>query len=455
MGHEIFTAGSIKEGEGILEGQSIDLLFLDVRLPDGNGLELLSSIRAIPSAPEVIIITGAGDVNGAELAIKNGAWDYLQKPIARNEITLQVTRALEYHEKKQNFPSHVSLNRDDIVGNSPSLCKCLDQIAACAATDTTVLLTGETGTGKELFARAIHANSKRSKQPFIVVDCAGLPEKLIESILFGHIRGAFTGADINQKGLIEQADGGTLFLDEVGELPLESQKTFLRVLQEKIYRPLGKGKEVSSNFRLIAATNRDLHAMVGQNHFRSDLFYRLNGFNIHLPPLRERQEDIEKLAMTFIFSICCREKIPVKGVIPETLQILFHHSWPGNVRELKQTLEKAILADPKAPVLYPIHIPSEMRLNHISTLVARKQLHSAYTGKTIIGNGPDEVAPLPTFKEYRKLYQREMEGRYFQRLMHTSSGNIAKACKISGLSRSRLYDLLKLHSLLCRSLSES
>jgi len=326
MGHEIFTAGSISEGKAILSAESIDLLFLDVRLPDGNGLDLLSFVREIPSAPEVIIITGAGDLNGAELAIKNGAWDYLQKPIARQEITLQVKRALEYHEKKHQVPSHVSLNRDDIVGKSPQLCKCLDQIAACASTDTTVLLTGETGTGKELFARAIHANSNRSRQPFIVVDCAGLPEKLIESILFGHIKGAFTGADTNQKGLIEQADGGTLFLDEVGELPLDSQKSFLRVLQEKIYRPLGKGKEVSSNFRLIAATNRDLHAMVGQKNFRSDLFYRLNGFNIHLPPLRERPEDIEKIAMSFIFSICRREKIPVKGVIPQTLQVLIQYS---------------------------------------------------------------------------------------------------------------------------------
>lgn len=455
MCHEVFVAGSISEGKSILSAESIDLLFLDVRLPDGNGLDLLSFVREIPSAPEVIVITGAGDPNGAELAITNGAWDYLQKPIARQEITLQVKRALEYHEKKQQFPLHVSLNRDDIVGKSPQLCKCLDQIAACASTDTTVLLTGETGTGKELFARAIQANSKRSRQPFIVVDCASLPEKLIESILFGHIKGAFTGADTNQKGLIEQANGGTLFLDEVGELPLESQKSFLRVLQEKIYRPLGKGKEVSSNFRLIAATNRDLHVMVRQNKFRSDLFYRLNGFNIHLPPLRERPEDIEKIAMSFIFSICSRQKIPVKGVIPETLQVLSHYSWPGNVRELKQILEKAIFADPKAPVLYPIHLPSEIRLNHIHSLVSQKQLHTSATTEPSTANNPDELDILPTFKEYRKLYQQDMEGRYLQRLMSESSCNIVVACRISGLSRSRLYDLLKSHSLLYRTASES
>ena len=242
MGHEIFTAGSLREGKAIVSTEHLDLIFLDVRLPDGNGLDLLPEVRDTPVAPEVIIITGAGDVNGAELAIKNGAWDYLQKPIARQELILQVNRALEYHVKKHQAPSHISLNRDDIVGKSAALCACLDQIAACAGTDTTVLLTGETGTGKELFARAIHANSNRAKKPFIVVDCAGLPEKLIESILFGHVKGAFTGADTSQKGLVEQADGGTLFLDEVGELPLESQKTFLRVLQEKIYRPLGKAK---------------------------------------------------------------------------------------------------------------------------------------------------------------------------------------------------------------------
>jgi two-component system NtrC family response regulator len=400
MGHDVFTAESIREGTTILHTEPIDLLFLDVRLPDGNGLDLLPMIRNLASAPEVIIITGMGDVTGAELAIKNGAWDYLQKPLSRHEITLQVKRALEYHEKKLRLQSHVNLKRDNIVGKSPALNQCLDQVAACAWTDSTVLLTGETGTGKELFARAIHENSKRANKPFIVVDCASLPEKLIESILFGHVKGAFTGAANNQKGLIEQADGGTLFLDEIGELPLESQKTFLRVLQEKIYRPLGRSQELTSNFRLIAATNRDLSVMVEENMFRNDLFFRLNGFAIHLPSLRERKEDIEKIAMIFIFSACRRENFPVKGVVVETIEALRHYSWPGNVRELKQAVEKAVLADPKAPIIYPIHLPAEIRLNHIHSQVSRKQVHSPDTAETSTANFLDGSGIFLKFKEY-------------------------------------------------------
>lgn len=451
MGHEIFTAGSIGEGRTILRTEHIDLLFLDVRLPDGNGLDLFSVIRDMPSAPEVIIITGMGDANGAELAIKNGAWNYLQKPLARQEITLQVKRALEYHATKQQLPSHVSLKRDDIIGKSQPLCKCLDQIAACAGTDTTVLLTGETGTGKELFARAIHANSNRADKQFVVVDCGSLPEKLIESILFGHVKGAFTGADRAQKGLIEQSDGGTLFLDEVGELPLESQKNFLRVLQEQVYRPLGKNEEMSCDFRVVAATNRDLSVMVDKNLFRGDLYYRLKGFHIQLPPLRERKEDIEKLTMDFIFSLCRREKIPVKGVVQETIEDLLCYSWPGNVRELKQTLEKAILSDPKASALYSIHLPPEIRLNRIRSQVSSKQVHSNEPIETSSVDRFQELDILPEFKEYRKIQLKAVERRYLKRLMQETNGNIITACKLSGLSRSRLYDLLKSHSLVTAS----
>ena len=231
------------------------------------------------------------------------------------------------------------------------------------------LSLGETGTGKELFARAIHINSRRANQPFVVVDCTSLPKDLVESILFGHAKGSFTGANTESKGLIEQADGGTLFLDEAGELPLETQKSFLRVLQERVYRPVGKGKEQKSNFRLVAATNRDLCAMVEEGTFRSDLFFRLNTFNIHLPPLRERERDVEKLVMSFVFTLCRRNKLPIKGVVPETLEVLSAYSWPGNVRELENTLEKAILADPLDPVLYPDPPPSGNSALHAFALV--------------------------------------------------------------------------------------
>jgi len=447
LGHEAEVADSIEAGKLLLNRGAVDLVFLDVRLPDGNGLDFLPYIQRLPSAPEVIIITGMGDADGAELAIKNGAWDYLQKPLSRQEIILHIRRALEYHDKKLLRSSHINLKRDEIVGKSKAISACLDQIAHCAGTDTGVLITGETGTGKELFARAIHANSPRAEGPFVVVDCASLPEQLVESLLFGHVKGAFTGAGCDQKGLIEQADGGTLFLDEAGELPLDTQKSFLRVLQERAFRPVGKDREQQSNFRLVAATNRDLAERVRHDLFRSDLYYRLNTFSIHLPPLREREQDIEKLTMSFVFSICRQHRLPIKGVVPETLETLAAYPWPGNVRELKNTLEQAILADPGDPVLYPIHLPPEIRLCRIRTMVAQKHtppLAGISPPLADRGRWPETLPPL---KEYRRILTNDIEKHYLQQLMRTSGGDIAKACTISGVSRSRLYDLLKHHAL--------
>lgn len=447
LGHEALVAGSLEEGKALLAIQQPDLVFLDVRLPDGNGLATLPDIQGLPSSPEVIIITGMGDANGAELAIKNGAWDYLQKPLSRHEIILHIQRALEYHEKKNQRSSHINLKRDEIIGKSRALCDCLDLVANCSRTDIGVLITGDTGTGKELFARAIHANSKRAEGPFVVVDCASLAGNLVESILFGHAKGSFTGANSDHKGLVEQADGGTLFLDEAGELPLEMQKSFLRVLQERVFRPVGKERELKSNFRLISATNRDLEIMVKAGLFRSDLYFRLNTFNIKLPPLRERGQDVEELTMALVFSICRRNRLHIKGVVPETLSALASYPWPGNVRELENTLEKAILANPKDPILYPIHLPQEIRLYQIRSMVSQKHAQ-APTGTS--QQWTDEnfcLEAMQPFKEYRRTLTNDIEKQYLQRLLKETNGDIAKACTISQLSRSRLYDLLKLHSL--------
>lgn len=447
LGHDAEVADSIEAGKLLLNRGGTDLVFLDVRLPDGNGLDFLPFIQQLPSIPEVIIITGMGDADGAELAIKNGAWDYLQKPISRQELILHVRRALEYHDKKIRRSSHINLKRDEIVGKSKAINACLDKIAHCAGTDAGVLLTGETGTGKELFARAIHANSHRAKGPFVVVDCSSLPEHLVESLLFGHVKGAFTSASSAQKGLIEQANGGTLFLDEAGELPLNTQKSFLRVLQERAFRPVGKDREQQSNFRLVAATNRDLTEQVRLNQFRSDLYYRLNLFSIHLPPLREREQDIEKLTMSFLFSICNQHRLPIKGVAPETLEILASYPWPGNVRELKNTLDKAILSDPEDPVLYPIHLPAEIRLYRILTKVAQKHTPPPNSLSLPLADQGQWPETLPTLKEYRRMFTNDIEMHYLQRLMRTSRGDMTKACSTAGVSRSRLYDLLKHHGL--------
>ena len=242
-----------------------DLVLLDVGLPDGNGLDAIERLRGVESAPQIIIITDENSRNGAELAIRSGAWDYIQKPGSIHDITLSIIRALEYREQRNaeaRAPASRVLKLDGIIGKCPRMRNCFDLVAQAAANDINVLISGETGTGKELFASAIHNNSPRAQKPFVVLDCSALPETLVESILFGHDKGAFTGAEKAREGLVKQADGGTLFLDEVGELPFSVQKAFLRVLQERRFRPIGSAVEIDSDFRLIAATNRDLQNMV-------------------------------------------------------------------------------------------------------------------------------------------------------------------------------------------------
>ena len=272
MGHHSESSSTLKEARQNLLSHDYDVIFLDVRLPDGNGLDILPLIKEMRSMPEVIIVTGHGDSDSAELAMKSGVWDFIQKPGSLSSMRLVLTRALQYREKKGlATKAPVLLKLDNLVGNSSRLRTCFDLVAQAAQSDINVLVTGETGTGKELFARAIHDNSQRSGKPLVVVDCAAMPENLVESMLFGHEKGAFTGADRTRVGLIKQADKGTLFLDEIGELPSLIQKSFLRVLQEHRFRPIGSSKEEQSDFRLIAATNRKLDKMVANGRFRTDL----------------------------------------------------------------------------------------------------------------------------------------------------------------------------------------
>ncbi|RLB62102.1 MAG: sigma-54-dependent Fis family transcriptional regulator, partial [Deltaproteobacteria bacterium] len=329
--HIATSAMTLREGIDLAASEDFDVVFLDVKMPDGNGLDALPTIEASPSNPEVIIMTGFGDPNGAELAIKCGAWDYIEKGFSIKEITLSLERALQYRKEKKEADlkrKPIRLKRENIIGSSPALNNCLDLVAQAAESDANVFITGETGTGKELFARAVYENSLRSKENFVVVDCTSLPETLVESLLFGHERGSFTGADRSQNGLVRQAHKGTLFLDEVGELPMTLQKSFLRVLQEHRFRPVGSNKEVESEFRLIAATNRDLDAMVESGEFRSDLLFRLRTFIIELPPLRERREDIKELARYHIDKFCNQYSLDSKGFSPEFLQTLMSYPWP-------------------------------------------------------------------------------------------------------------------------------
>jgi len=340
-GYEATSSFTLHDGLEKAIGEPFDVVFLDVNMPDGNGLDFLSKLPKLPSSPEIIIITGLGDPHGAELAIKSGAWDYLEKGASVKEITLSLIRALQYREQKQigNASSGMAtLKRDGIVGSSARLKECLDLVAQAGTSDSSVLITGETGTGKELFARAVHENSNRSKRNFVVVDCAALPENLIEGMLFGHEKGAFTNADQAREGLILQANGGTLFLDEIGEMPLSLQKVFLRVLQEHRFRPLGSSRELESDFRLVAATNRNLDEMVETGRFRSDLLFRISTFVIELPSIKERPEDIKELTRYHTDRICEHYGTPSKAFSPDFLKMLAVYSWPGNVRELVNTL---------------------------------------------------------------------------------------------------------------------
>ena len=299
-GHIPTCAFSRKEGLEVAASRSFDVVFLDVRLPDGSGLDIVQALRETPSSPEVIIITGFSDVDGAELAITHGAWDYLEKSASIDEITLPLERALQYRTERQSKARPTVLKLEGIVGSSPQMRACIELLAQAAASTANVLVAGETGTGKEIFSWAIHQNSPRGRKSFVFVDCASLPETIVESVLFGHERGAFTGADKSKTGLITQADGGTLFLDEVGELPSSIQGSFLRVLQERRFRPVGSVKEVTSDFRLIAASNKNLDEMVQKGLFRKDLLFRLRTLAITLPPLRGRPEDIKELAYFYL-----------------------------------------------------------------------------------------------------------------------------------------------------------
>lgn len=390
----------------------------------------------------MIIITGLVDPDGAEVAIKSGAWDYVQKPFSKKDVTLQLIRALQYREKKGGPGAAINLKREGIIGSSSQITGCLSHLASISRTNTSVLITGETGTGKELFAQAIHDNSLHSDKNFVIVDCTVLPEKLVESVLFGHEKGAFTGADRQHQGLVKQADGGTLFLDEVGELPLLIQKAFLRVLQEHSFRPVGSKKEETSDFRLVAATNRDLSFMASQGQFRHDLLYRIKTASLELPPLRDRRGDIKDMALYYLPRICKRNDIPLKSFSSEFFEILTSYDWPGNIRELVNAMEEAILSGAQDEELFPKHLPAYIRIKITRSLIATK----AESGEQQ-PESSEFPKSLMKLKDFREAGIGKLEKDYLNGLMALTKGNIKEACSISGLSRARLYALIKKYNI--------
>lgn len=451
-GYDVSFSRYLEDGVKKACSDPVDVVFLDVHLPDGNGLSKIPNILAAPSQPEVIILTGTAEPDGAELAINNGAWNYLQKPVSLKNIYLQLTRVLQYREKKLAASCRPLLNRDGIIGKSPQVSNSLLRIASAAYSDVSVLITGETGTGKELFAHALHHNSQRAKGSFVIVDCAAMPETLAESVLFGHEKGSFTGADRWRDGLIKLADNGTLFLDEVGEMPLSLQKVFLRVLESKKFRPIGHKREVYSNFRTVAATNQDLDEMVQMGLFRSDLLFRLRAFSIELPPLRTRRDDIRELAIDYIARKCKDYNIEQKGFSPDFFETLNLYDWPGNIRELNHAMDMAIAEARQEPILFARHLPTYLRAKVTRKRTSEITNHTAfddtYYTEKISYEAKNDFQGLPPYREFRQAVLDDAERSYLQSLMEAAGGNLKQAQNQSGLGRTRLYTLLKKHHMI-------
>jgi DNA-binding NtrC family response regulator len=434
LGCDVDHALTLTLGRDKVNALDVDIVFLDVNLPDGSGLDAIEEIAGLPDAPQVIIMTGFSDPDGAELAIESGAWDYIQKPASPKAIKLQVLRALEYREQKHRSEPLPLLKSHPIIGSSRALQDALKKVARVARTDAHVLLTGETGTGKELFAKAIHNNSARHNGSFIVVDCSILSENLIESVLFGHEKGAFTGAERKRNGLALLADGGTLFLDEVGELPESIQGSFLRMLQEKKFRPIGSEEEIHSDFRVISATNKNIDHMVADNKFRSDLLYRLKSFSLELPALRIRKSDIRETAAHYAEIFCRQQKTELKELSEDFLETMEKYDWPGNVRELVNTMETAIASAPSEKILFAFHLPSKIRAK-----VTRAMFTKNIPDMESADQALDLQKPLLSYTEAMAKAEKE----YLTCLYSQADGDISEMCRISGISRAGLYRKIK------------
>ncbi len=384
-GYRVDAAADAKEALQKLEQGPWDIVLLDIRLPGMDGLELQKRIRAIDPNIVIIMITAYASVESAVQALKEGAFDYVTKPIDPDELEHLIRNAVEQRRLKAEniqLKQHIEeLSQfDEIIGESPAMKRVLELVRTVAETDSTVLIRGESGTGKELIARAIHGNSKRRYFPIVTVNCGAFTETLLESELFGHERGAFTGAQYRRRGKIELADGGTLFLDEIGDIPPKMQVDLLRVIETKQFTRVGGNQLIHSDFRLICATNKDLEKEMREGRFREDLYYRINVFTIHLPPLRERREDIPLLARHFLRKYAASMNKPITEIEPEAMEILMSYHWPGNVRELENAIERAMVVG-KPPAIraedLPFQLVSTQPVGDMDSLEAVERSHIA------------------------------------------------------------------------------
>lgn len=345
-GYQVITSATYKEAETVSQtDKALDLALVDLRLPDGDGIELMSKLRALHPNIQVIILTGHASIETAVEATRKGAFHFVTKPCNLDEIMTLVDRALSHSQlSKENQHLRVALSNkyqfENIIGQSEPITDVLNMIERVAQTDSTVLIMGESGTGKELIAKALHYNSARAQEPFIPINCGAIPAELLESELFGHVKGAFTGAIANRSGRFEMADEGTLFLDEIGDMSPSLQVKLLRVLQERCFEPVGGTKTINANVRVIAATNVDLEEAVAEGRFREDLYYRLNVIPIRVPSLRERTPDIPLLLHHFMQNFNRTRGRSLQGCTPEAMQLLTAYTWPGNIRELENLVER-------------------------------------------------------------------------------------------------------------------
>jgi DNA-binding NtrC family response regulator len=438
--YAVRMADNGRDGLDVLAQEPLALALVDLKLPDMDGMDILrEAVDRFPDVP-IIIITGYSTIKSAVEAVKIGAFDYIAKPFTPDELEAAVQKAHRYRRLIVDYRAfrgaladryHVSC----LLGESSAMRRVMGLIHQVAETDSTVLLTGESGTGKELVARAVHFGSRRKDKRFVAVDCGAIPQSLIASELFGHVRGAFTGATADRTGLVQQAHNGTLFLDEIGNLPLELQATLLRIIEDRRIRPVGSATLTDVDVRFIAATNSDLQALVAQGRFREDLYYRLNVFPIHLPPLRDRREDIPQLAQHFLAGFAAKMHKRIDGFTDAAMNLLVGHDWPGNVRELSNVVERLAILCPEGRV-------GQTRL--------RESLAAPSAGVPV----PQTAAELNELK--RRLRDEavvEAERAFLLDALRRSDYNVTHAAQEAGMQRSNFQALLKKHGLRIRDLA--
>ncbi|HBQ2873247.1 TPA: two-component system response regulator GlrR [Klebsiella pneumoniae] len=409
-GYSVVTAESGPEALRVLGREKVDLVISDLRMDEMDGLQLFSEIQKGHPGMPVIILTAHGSIPDAVAATQQGVFSFLTKPVDKDALYKAIDEALE-----QRSPATDEAWRQAIVTRSPLMLRLLEQAGMVAQSDVSVLINGQSGTGKEIVAQAIHNASPRHDKPFVAINCGALPEQLLESELFGHARGAFTGAVSNREGLFQAAEGGTLFLDEIGDMPVALQVKLLRVLQERKVRPLGSNRDIEINVRIISATHRDLPKAMARGEFREDLFYRLNVVNLKIPPLSERTEDIPLLANHLLRQSADRHKPFVRAFSSDAMKRLMAAKWPGNVRQLVNVIEQCV-ALTSSPVIGDVLVEQALE---------------------------GENTALPTFVEARNQF----ELNYLRKLLQITKGNVTHAARMAGRNRTEFYKLLSRHEL--------